>query len=120
MRPHARPDWGVRNEDGAVLLVILIAALISTISLYALLQMAISQARRNRLHLARPAARHAAELGLVWAQQRLWLNPNDCFGASPDVQIDADADPSTPDMPVNVTATPCPPAPSQLTATVVY
>ena len=105
-----------RGPRGAVLIVVMVTAFLIAIAIYTTLFLAISQARYAVFYRSRTQARYAAEAGLVWAQQRLWQTPSECFGASPDWTL-----PTTPPTNIEVTRTPCPgPPPSTLTATVTY
>ena len=58
-------------------------ALVSSIAAYAVLVVAMSQARQGKVLHERPRVRYAAEAGLVIAQERLWTNPDECTGNPP-------------------------------------
>jgi Tfp pilus assembly protein PilX len=73
------------QERGAALTITIMIALITAIALYAILMMASSQARQAAFTASRLRARYAAEIGLVWAQQRLRDNPAYCGDPDPPV-----------------------------------
>ncbi|MBI2495743.1 MAG: hypothetical protein HYW10_04165 [Candidatus Omnitrophica bacterium] len=52
-------------------------------------------------------ARYAAEAGLVWAQQQLWVTPTSSFAGNPDITIGGIGVDITVNPPCG--ATPCPP-----------
>ena len=108
------------GRKGVVLMITVMTAIVCAIAAYAALQIAIAEARQAVFYRDRTKARYAAEAGLVWAQQRLWQNPADCFNANPDVALDHDADPATPPLNVDVTVTPCGAPNARLNAKVVY
>ena len=110
----------MRNERGMALGFVLIIALLGAIAAYAILMLAISQARHSAFSQERPSARYAAEAGLVWARQRLWEDPTSCFPANPDLSVDADGD-GTAETNVDIVASSCGATDRRtLTAQVVY
>ena len=102
-----------KNERGIVLGMAIIAAIIFSIAAFAMLMMAMNQRRRiKEFDVDRLRARYAAEAGLVWAQERLWVDPNFCGGPLPTKVNDLD---------VTVTVSPpCPGATHQIKASVTY
>ena len=70
----------MHRERGAALAITIMIALLMSISIYAILVMASSQARQAAFNLASIRARYAAEVGLVWAQQRLRADSTYCAG----------------------------------------
>lgn len=73
----------MNRERGAALAITIVTALLMAISIYAILVMASSQARQAAFNLSSIRARYAAEVGLVWAQQRLRANSNYCGDPDP-------------------------------------
>lgn len=73
--PAERP---ARTEQGAALVVAVLTALLSAIAVYTVMVLALSQARQAQFFRERLVARNAAEAGVVWAQQWLWVHPDDC------------------------------------------
>ena len=73
----------MNRERGAALAITIMIALIMSISIYAILVMASSQARQAAFNLSSIRARYAAEVGLVWAQQQLRANSNYCGDPDP-------------------------------------
>ena len=81
----------IDNERGGGLFgFAVIVALIASIAAYAVLAVALSQARQGTVLRERPRVRYAAEAGLVMLQQRLWRNPGYCAASSE--QIDTNGD----------------------------
>ena len=101
-----------RNARGAVLGLVIITAVVAAIASLTVLQIAIHQARHAKFHHDRTRTRYAAEVGVVWAQQRLLNNPGYCGAPDPPV-IDG--------MTVDVTVTNCGAGNAHaINATVVY
>jgi Tfp pilus assembly protein PilX len=101
------------NKRGIVLGVVLLAAVAFSISAFAALTMALTRTRLDRLYAKRFRAQYAAEAGLVWAMQRLWVNqgawssapgwagpPND----PPEMDTNGNG---TPDTKVDIILPPC-------------
>ena len=99
------------GERGVVLGVVIITSVIFGIAAFGLLSFAMNQAAQTSfVSEKRTRARYAAESGLVYAMEQLWVNPNDCT-LGPPGPLDTDND-GTPDATVTVTRPgPCP-APS--------
>lgn len=92
-----------RAEWGAVLTVMVVAALMSAVAIYTVMSIALSQAQQAQFYQERLVARNAAEAGIIWAQQRLRVNEIFCADAGNDPPA-ALFNPSTV---VDVTITPC-------------
>ncbi len=71
------------NERGGLLGFALATALISSITIYAVLFSAISQGRQGRFLKERLRAQYVAEAGLVIAKERLWRDPTYAGGVVP-------------------------------------
>ena len=67
-----------KGEQGSVLVIAILTALVCAISAYAVLMIAMSSARTTQFFPGRTAAWYAAEAGIVWAQDRLMDNPAYC------------------------------------------
>ena len=74
-----------RRSRGTILTVAVLTAFVCSIAAYLVLFLAICQARQARFYKQRLRARYVAEAAVVWAQQRLWLDPAYCNGAIPPV-----------------------------------
>lgn len=100
-----------RGERGVIALsMAIIVALIGAIASYALLTIAISNARQARFYRTRLPARYAAEAAIVWAQQQLSVSPGFCGGTH-----------TVGGVPVSVTVTNCVAGnPHTLSAKVTY
>ena len=106
---------------GVALVFVFVIAVIFSIAAFAMLTIALSASRRPGLGSeSRFRATYAAEAGLVWAMQRLFVSPSDCFPANPDVSIDTDGPGPLPATGVDITATPCPPSNTTLRAKVIF
>jgi hypothetical protein len=108
----------------------MVFAVLSAISVFVTLHLAVSQAHHAKFYDDRAIARYAAEAALVWAREQIWINPMGaaaaaCFpqvAPAADFTIDHDGNGATPVISVDVTAAPCP-APgttSQLSAKVIF
>ena len=75
MRVHRCHCDALGSQQGAALSIVLGTALAASIAAYAMLSVAVGEARHARAFDARARARHAAEAALVWAQQQLWNDP---------------------------------------------
>lgn len=95
---------------GIALGIVVVTSLVFAIAAYAVLYAANSLGSRANFQKRNTSARYAAEAGLVWAMQKLWANPAECFNANPDFSFDTDGNPTTKAMAVDVIATPCPTA----------
>jgi hypothetical protein len=73
----------MNRERGAALAITIMIAVIMSISIYAILVMASSQARQAAFNQSSIRARYAAEVGLVWAQQRLRADSTYCGDPPP-------------------------------------
>ena len=72
-----------RGERGIVLGIVLITSIIFGIVAFGLLSLATNQSRQGSfISEERVRARYAAEAGLVYAMQRLWVNPDECAAAA--------------------------------------
>ena len=101
-----------RGERGAVLGFAIMTAFLASLVSYAMLGLAVSQTRHATFHRGHAIALHAAEVGLVWGQQRLMSNPAYCGAPDP---------PAINGIAVDVTVAPCVgPAPRTVTAKVIY
>lgn len=65
----------LKSEDGYVLALVVLSALVGAIASYTLLAASVAQARHARLFQTRAPAVYAAEAGLVWARAQLRNNP---------------------------------------------
>ena len=103
-----------KAERGIVLGLVIVTAIIFSIAAYAMLMVAMNQRQRAKeFDVDRLRARYAAEAGLVWAQERLWADPNFCGGVPSFSPING--------LTVTVTVSgPCPNATHQITARVSY
>lgn len=109
------------TKRGVALVLVAVTAIIFSVAAFAMLTLALSAARRPGLGSeARLRAKYAAEAGLVWAMQRLFVSPSACFPANPDVSIDTDGAGPLPATGVDITATPCPPLDTTLRAKVTF
>jgi len=114
-----RADMG--NERGIALGVVILSAIMFSAAAVAVLQMSMNSSQTSDFHEQRLRARYAAEAGLVWAMQKLWADPSECFPGSPDFTLDSDDNPATPDEKVDISVDgPCPAANLTLKAKVVY
>ncbi len=95
-----------QGERGVVLGMVLITSIIFGIAAFGLLSLAMNPGQAIFAGEGRTRARYAAEAGLVFAMQRLWVNPTNCATLSPP-PLDTD-DNGIPDTTVTVTAVPCP------------
>ncbi len=107
------------KRRGIALGVVILTSIVFSIAAYAVLFMMMGLKQRTNFYERNLRARYATEAGLVWASQRLWANPGDCFNANPDFSIDDDANPLTPDIRVDIIRNPCA-GNSTLQAKVVY
>jgi hypothetical protein len=64
---------------------VLVIGALASISAYAVLMLARSQALQARFYRERVRGRYTAEAGIVWAQQRLWNDPTYCGSPDPPV-----------------------------------
>ena len=71
------------TERGAILPIVLGTALLCAIAAYAVLIIVAAQGRHAQFYRGRLRARYAAEAGMVWAKERLWLNPTYCGNPAP-------------------------------------
>ena len=116
-----------RTETGLALGMVLASTVVFAIAAYGVMTMAVSRFQQDRfLGADRIRAQQAAEAGLVWAMQKLWVNPAECFTGATDFPIDTDGV-GGPDATVDIIRTnlaggPCPPANplSRLRAKVVF
>ena len=114
----------VRERGAALGFVIAIAALFA-IAVFAALVMALSARQHStEFYEQRLRARYAAESGIVWAMQRLWADPTECFPGPGDFTV-PDPDGAGPLAPIDVQISvppPCTPATvnKTLKATVTY
>lgn len=95
------------NRRGIALGVVILTSVVFSIAAYAILFMMMGLKQRNSFYERNLRVRYATESGLVWAQQRLWANPAECFGGNPDFTIDDDANPLTAAIGVDIIRTPC-------------
>jgi len=86
----------VRGKRGMVFFgMAIVTALAGSITAYALMLMANSEARRGILLSRRTVARYLAEAAYVRLREFLWQNPAACTAG---VAIDHDGDTTTPDL----------------------
>lgn len=71
----------LKSNKGMILGIALILAAIFALVSYANLALAVAQAEQAQFWRERPAARYAAEAGVIIVKERLWLNPN--YGGGP-------------------------------------
>jgi Tfp pilus assembly protein PilX len=64
-----------RSERGAALFFAILFALVGAIMSYAMLILAVSNARQAKFYRTRMPARYAAEAGTVWGRENLYSNP---------------------------------------------
>ena len=96
------------HRRGIALVVVLLTAVVFSIAAFGVLTVAVSRARQiDYLGEDRIRYRAAAEAGLVWAMQRLWVTPGWC-GAPPFPPLDTDGD-GIPETVVSITVAPCGP-----------
>ena len=108
-----------KNRRGIALGVVILTSVVFSIAAYAVLFMMMGLKQRNRFYEQNLRVRYATEAGMVWATQRLWASPGECFNGSPDFFLDDDANPITPDIGVDIIRNPCA-GHSTLQAKVVY
>ena len=92
------------SERGMILAVTMMMALVASIVLYGVLQLAVSQGRQGRFFRSRTTARYLAEAGMVLAYERLQANPFYCPVAPELVDTTGDG---VGDTPVTITVTNC-------------
>ena len=64
------------HQRGIALVIVLVSSLVFSIAAFGVLTMAVSRVQQiNYLSEDRIRARFAAEAGIVWATQRLWVTP---------------------------------------------
>ncbi len=101
-----------RHERGAILGIVLLSSLVFSVASLAVLTMASSRAQATHRDATKLRARYAAEAGLVWAMERLWVNPAYCGVPDP---------PPINGLTVDVNVTNCGTGNNQaVTATVTY
>ena len=71
------------HECGAILTIVMVAALVCSVLAYGALQLAIAQARRAEGLKGRVQARYAAEAAPIWAMQQLWRDSTWSASATP-------------------------------------
>ncbi|MBI3322043.1 MAG: hypothetical protein HYZ91_07245 [Candidatus Omnitrophica bacterium] len=86
------------NARGSALMVVMVTALFSAVAVYIVLFMTFSESAQSKFYRLRLPAQSAAEAGIIWAQQRLWVNPSYCGFPDP---------PPMNGFTVNVTMTNC-------------
>lgn len=113
--------WVVRQitseRGGGLFGLAVIVALVSSIAAYAVLTVAMSQARQGRVLHERARVRYAAEAGLVMLRERLWRNPGYCGNSAE--QIDTNGDGGG-DTTVNLSVSNCAAIRRDMTARVTY
>ena len=95
---------GTTRRRGITLVTVIVAAMVFSIAAYAVLFMSMSMSNRQSFNEKDVRSRYAAEAGIVWAMQKLWADPLECFGGPNDLPLDDDGDPVTPDVMVDITA----------------
>ena len=108
-----------KHRRGISLGVVILTSVVFSIAAYAILFMMMGLKQRSRFYEQNIRVRYATEAGMVWATQRLWVSPNECFNGNPDFFIDDDANPLTPDIGVDIIRNPCA-GNSTLQAKVIY
>lgn len=93
-----------RHRRGVILVVVVVFALLASVGVMAALIIATSQARRSQIYKDRTRALYAAEAGIVWASQKLWVDPAFCWD---DSATFSNGDPLINGIAVKVTVTNC-------------
>ena len=111
------------SERGAILGLVTVMALACAIASYTVLMMAGSDVRQGGFYEGRTESRYAAEAGLIWAMQQLWVDPYwQSAAGTTDVTVDVNGRPVNVDIIMPscgvVAPTPCPSR--SLQAKVVY
>ena len=121
----------LRHNRGSALGMVIITGVVFAIAAFSVLTMSFSGASHPAGTPQSFQARYAAEAGLVWAYERLWLDPNypasscvtgPCTAACTDtIPIDTDGNGPLPATNVNITVTNCGPNNThQVSARVTY
>lgn len=95
-----------RDERGFALVMATLIALLTAISVYTILTMVLAQARQGASVMGQQQAQYAAEAALVWAQQRLFIDPT---WSSADGNTDVTIGGVPIDVVIPPCANPCPP-----------
>lgn len=77
------------NQRGGTLTTMMALSAIASIASYAMIINAISNARHTEYHESRTRARYLAEVGTVFARERLWADPT--YAGGP-LTLDFDGD----------------------------
>jgi len=114
----------VSKRGAALGLVLAVAALFSIAVFVALVMVLSARQHSTEFYEQRLRARYAAESGIVWAMQQLWVDPSECFHGPGDFTV-PDPDGPGPLGPIDVqidVPPPCTPFTIQKTlrATVTY
>jgi hypothetical protein len=97
---------GVTGQRGAALGMVVLVAVCFSIAAFTALILALSRTRTKDFYKRRVVAHYAAEAGLVWAMQRLWADPSECFRGPNDLFIDPDGSGPLPSLPVQIKVPP--------------
>lgn len=99
---------GQQGERGAALGMVVVIAVCFSIAAFTALILALSRTRTKDFYKRRVVAHYAAEAGLVWAMQRLWVDSSECFHGPNDFTV-PDPDGAGPLQPITVQITVPPP-----------
>lgn len=109
-----------------MLMMVVIGAVMFSLAAYAMLNMSLSRTQSVRSNVDRYRARYAAEAGMVYAMQKLWVKSDWSSGQgwiqNEDLELDTNAD-NTLDTKVDIIIAPCAQTPCEmrrLQAQVVY
>jgi len=68
----------MRNERGIILALLFVGAILLTTAAFAVMAISVNRLSIVRKSYDRYQSQYAAEAGLVWAMQQLWVNPSFC------------------------------------------
>ena len=75
--------------------IVVLTTIVFSVAAYAALFSALALRQRGDFYQRHAVASYAAEAGMVWAMQRLWRNPNDCFSSATEWSVDPDNNSAT-------------------------
>jgi len=87
------------NEKGIIFGLVIASAFVFSVAAFMVLTMTHARFQRVGFETQRLKAHYAAEAGLVWAMQQLWVTPTWSSGAGTDLTIET--------YPVDVTIAAC-------------
>lgn len=96
------------HERGLALGIIILSSVMFSAAAVAVLNFAVSNSQHADQQEGRLQDRYAAEAALVWAMQKLWANPSECFAANPDFSLDPDGGGPLSAIKVDLITNPCP------------